>query len=411
MTLTNDQLSRAQLRPPVAPRDHRAVEPAAARALGEDPDLMVYYFPQWHADERNSRMWGEGWTEWELLRHGQPRFPGHMQPKRPLWGEIDESDPATASRTVAAALDHGITGFIVDWYWFDNAPFLNGFLDRGLLAADRIEEFRFALMWANHDWTDLYPAASSQPARMLPAPNSRYHAKTAAIHLIDTYFAHPSYYTVDGGKYFSVYDVMGFVEGLGGVEGAAQFLSWFREEARSRGAGELHLNAIVTPNVSNPARLLGELGFDSTTNYTWWHHSPNGFDTFPTTAYGRAFAAAEQTWESNHQFSIPYFPNVTMGWDPTPRTVAWDHASEHGYPFTSILADNTPENVGAATRAALLDAARSGSGVVTFNAWNEWTEGSYLEPDTDHGYQYLEAILSAREEVRRLLATQAQVAS
>jgi len=399
MTLTSDYAVFGDENREPAP----IATPAAPQSTRINPDLLVYYFPQWHNDAVNSRLWGNEWTEWDLLRRAAPRFPGHVQPKRPLWGESDESDPVVASRAVAAALDHGITGFIVDWYWFDNAPFLSGFLDRGLLAADRLPEFRFALMWANHDWPDLYPAASSHPARLLPAPNGRYHARNAAAHVIDSYLTHPSYYTVGGGKYFSIYDVAGFVDGMGGVEGARDFLLWFREEARKRGAGELHLNAIVTPQVPDPGRTLGELGFDSATNYTWWHQTPNGFDTFPTTAYERAFKYAEATWDVGHCFSIPYYPNVTMGWDPSPRTVEWDMTSELGYPFTSILVDNTPENLGIASRAALLDAARSGSGIVTLNAWNEWTEGSYLEPDEQYGFGCLEAIRDARADVARIL--------
>lgn len=379
-----------------SPSADAAVRPAKPRKPGAEPEVMAYYFPQWHADAVNSEFWGEGWTEWDVLRRAQSRFPGHLQPKRPLWGETDESDPAVASRAVGVALDHGITGFIVDWYWYDNKPFLNGFLDRGLLAADRLEQFRFALMWANHGWADLYPATHPNAANLLPAPNARHHGRTAAIHVIENYLKHPSYYSVDGGKYFSFFDVPGFVEGLGGIRDAAEFLNWFRREARQRGAGELHLNAIVTGLVPDPGRTLAELGFDSATHYTWWHHSPSGFDTFPTTPYERAFTYAQEAWRAGHRLPISYFPNVTMGWDPTPRTVAWDMSSELGYPFTSVLVDNTPEKFGEAVRAALLDARRSGSGIVTVNAWNEWTEGSYLEPDVESGLAYLEQLRDAR---------------
>jgi hypothetical protein len=40
----------------------------------------------------------------------------------------------------------------------------------------------------------------------------------------------------------------------------------------------------------------------------------------------------------------------------------------------------------------LLDERPPRTRILTINAWNEWTEGSYLEPDTINGMGYLEAI-------------------
>jgi hypothetical protein len=359
--------------------------------------VLAYYYPQWHVDQRNTAMHGAGWTEWPLVRSARPRFAGHAQPKRPLWGATDEANPAVASRAVDLALNHGIDGFLVDWYWYDNQPFLNRALDDGLLRAERAPEFRFALMWANHDWNDLFPAPSVHPARLLPAPNSRYHARCAFRHVIERYLTHPSYWRLDGAAYFSIYDVPAFVAGMGGAAAAADVLAGFRASAAAAGVGELHLNGVATFQIADPGAMATQLGFDSVTHYTWWHHPNAGFDTFPTTSYAIVHARARQVWrEFESSLPIPYLPNVTVGWDPSPRTVGWDMRGEDGYPYTSLLVDNTPDAVGAAVGEAVsLVANRAGHRVVTINAWNEWTEGSFLEPEHQYGFGYLEAVRDA----------------
>ena len=58
----------------------------------------VYYFPNWHCEERNFPKHGKNWTEWELMKHATSRFEGHDQPKIPLWGYEDEADPQVMAK-------------------------------------------------------------------------------------------------------------------------------------------------------------------------------------------------------------------------------------------------------------------------------------------------------------------------
>src|SRR5947209_5508857 len=119
--------------------------------------VASYYFGNYHpGDARNEKLKGKGWSEWELVKAARPRFPGHRQPHAPAWGYTDESDPKAMAQKIDAAADHGIDAFIFDWYWYDG-PFLENALNNGFLKASNNGRIKFALMWANHDWMDIFP--------------------------------------------------------------------------------------------------------------------------------------------------------------------------------------------------------------------------------------------------------------
>jgi hypothetical protein len=370
--------------------------------MSERIQVASYYFPDYHVDPRNEAWHGPGWTEWALVKAATPRFPGHRQPKVPLWGYLDESKAETAAKQIEAAADHGIDAFIYDWYYYENGPFLNRALEEGFLKAPNNDRLRFSLMWANHDWNNIFPFKRSARHSLLQSgrtPEPTF--EEATQRMIDRYFGHPSYWRVGGGLYVSIYELMNLIQSLGGLENTRAVLDRFRERTRRAGHGELHLNAVVwgiqnLPGekiLENPAEMVDILGFDSVTSYAWVHNVP--MESYPAVEYPEYARKAAEDWPRLcDRYKVPYFPNVCMGWDSSPRTVMSDVHADLGYPFTPILVGNKPEAFRDALRAAkdFLAEGRTKPPVLTINCWNEWTEGSYLEPDTVDGYGYLEAI-------------------
>lgn len=365
-------------------------------------EVAAYYFPNYHYDEKIQKWHGKGWNEWELLKNAKPRFEGHIQPKVPLWGYENEADPLVMAKKIDAAAKNGLSAFIFDWYWHKEGPFLDKCLEEGFLRASNNKDLKFAIMWANHDWLEIHPATRYQPypTRLTGAVSEEVFVQ-ATTHMITAYFSHPSYWKVDGKLYFSIYEMMSLIKGLGGLENTKRVLEDFRTRVREQGLGELHLNAVVwgietlpTENTfTNPNDIIAFLGIDSVTSYVWVHHM--AFDHFPDTSY----QTMRELCKGEHErlaklYPLPYLPNVTVGWDSTPRTVQSDNFDDIGYPYFPVYTDNTPKEFELALLDVreFLDQNRKCFNICTINAWNEWTEGSYLEPDTQNGMGYLEAI-------------------
>jgi hypothetical protein len=258
-------------------------------------------------------------------------------------------------------------------------------------------------MWANHNWTDIHPHKRRiAPMLRYPGKVSPATFDTVAAHVTDAYFSQPNYLKLDGRPYFSVYEIGTLVASLGSVPEARKALDRFRERGRAAGFPDLHLNAVVwgrpilpgetTP--SDPARLVDDLGFDSITSYVWVHHwNPGRVAAIPFDTVLEQYLGY---WDKSvhNRYKVPYFPNLTVGWDSSPRTVQSDVWEPHlGYPFTPVITGNTPAAVRRACeriRDRLPE--RGDPALITINAWNEWTEGSMLEPSLDFGLGYLEAI-------------------
>ncbi len=358
-------------------------------------DVAAYIWPAYTGDEDRTRIfWPDGYGEWETVKEATARFPGHEWPRKPLWGYGNEADPYVMEMQIEAAVDHGVNVFIYDWYWYDNRPFLEQCLNNGFLQAKNRSKMKFYLMWANHDvtygWDRRISQADYDTVIWQGAVNSeQFH--TIALRWLDKYFHLPEYYCIDNRPVLSIYDLQNLISGLGGVENARKELEWLDAEAKKQGFDGMHYQLVkfgtVKTNLSGfdggervfqPKELMEYLPFSSLTHYQFAHFDPMNTD------YAEVMEHVREEWaECERDFSVPYFPHVSIGWDNTPRY------SGH---INNVVKKNTPAAFEAALRDAKALADETGVNMITINSWNEWTETSYLQPDDRFGYGYLDAV-------------------
>ncbi|HDI51755.1 MAG TPA: hypothetical protein ENF45_03900, partial [Bacteroidetes bacterium] len=332
-----------------------AAEKSDSKYKDQSPGYTIsaYYWPDYHVDPRNEKWFGPGWTEWEIIKWARPRFKGHNQPRVPLWGYEDESDPKVMAKKIDAAAKYGVDVLIFDWYYYNDGSFLRAALDKGFLKADNNHKVKFALMWANHDMPDVFPAKLYQCYPnwkiLIPGGVTRETFDKMVDDIIEKYFKHPSYWLIDGCPYFSIYDLDALMKGLGGPEKTKEALADFRAKARKAGFPDVHLNVVLKGAIMPGAAVLKDqkelasgLGFQSLGSYTWAHHVP--FPDFPKTKYTYVRNKAIEHWRKTvEKFDIPYYPNVTCGWDSTPRACRTNIYVNKGYPYLPVIVGNTPE--------------------------------------------------------------------
>ena len=359
-------------------------------------DVAAYLYPAYAADDPRLRpFWPHGMGEWETVYNMQQRNPGHYWDRHPLWGYVNEADPAVMEMEIDQAADHGVNVFIFDWYWFDGRPFMETTLTNGFLKARNRDRMKFYLMWANHNVENYWDTRISKYGGeniIWKGGVDREEFEKICKRNIEMFFKQPNYYKIDGKPVFMIYEVTTFIEGIGGVDAAVDALKWFRAEVKKAGFPDLELQFTMWNQQFNYSGVdsakssqerprdsfARKMGFNSMSHYQFCHFINVDDD------YQVVLDQAYQEWDKlDEEFTIPYYPHISIGWDNSPRTGK-----------SAVIRDNTPERFEGALRKAKawVDARPKLHPLITINSWNEWTETSYLQPDDVYGYGYLDAV-------------------
>jgi glycosyltransferase involved in cell wall biosynthesis len=342
--------------------------------------LFAFHLPQFHAIPENDAWWGKGFTEWRNVCRGTPRFAGHYQPRVPRdFGFYDLSDPRVLPRQAAAAKAAGIHGFCFYYYNFNGKRLLERPIE-DLLARPQID-LPFCLIWANENWTRRWDGASNS---VLVEQSYRPEDERSLVDDLARHFRDSRYFRVAGRPLLVVYrtDV---------IPEVPEVMARLRSLFASRHGEEPWILMAESFYNRDPQKH----GFDGAVEFpphgvTEGKTLNDGLRIFDPSFSAQVFAYEDVVAAATSR-ATPDYPLI--------RTVfpSWDNdARRQGQGATVI--GSTPRKYAAWLSQAIAFAQAQpfhGERLAFINAWNEWAEGAYLEPDVHFGGAYLNATARA----------------
>lgn len=339
-----------------------------------DIKLIAYYLPQFHPIPENDKWWGKGFTEWRNVARAFPNFEGHYQPRIP--GELGYYDlrlPEVMKRQVELAKQHGISAFCFHFYWFAGKTLLEKPILQFL--EDKNLNMQFSLCWANENWSRRWDGSDDD---VLMYQKHSPEDDEAFLRHIERYFKDSRYHKVDGKPVLTVYRPSLFPEPKATVQ------RW-RRLAREMGFPDLYLIATNSFGFTD----YSEMGFDALSEFPpHMIKAANVEHTINTISLrtGKRIRHYQDVVESEinkEPTAGRCHPGITMGWDNSARKPKWGEIMHGATPdlFQKWL-DHCVSRAKQNPRSEQL---------VFINAWNEWAEGTYLEPDKRFGYGFLDA--------------------
>ncbi len=354
------------------------------------PQVLAMYLPQYHRVKENDEWWGEGFTEWTTVKKSEPLFEGHNQPRKPLDDRYyDLMDKSAMEWQAELAKKYGIDGFCIYHYWFKDGRRILEKPAENLLKWKDVP-FRFCFSWANEPWGRSWSNINT--------PNTwanKFEKKEMGIDQQDDGILLPQKYGDE--KQWE--------------EHFAYLLPFFHDKRYIR-LDDKPVFVIYRPDViyslprmlrcwQNLAKNEGLKGlYVIGTNMRYDIPGMNAsMLQLPGCMDATTVLRRKEVFGGSMTF---------REYDEMWRTLLQRKFSREGRTFLCGLVDfdNSPRNgrhgwfIQGATATKFKDyftklvqkSVRLQNEFVFLNAWNEWGESCYLEPDQKNGYAYLEAV-------------------
>jgi hypothetical protein len=341
---------------------------------------IAFYLPQFHAIPENDEWWGKGFTEWVNVKKGVPMFNGHYQPHVP--GEQGYynlvEDKSIQYKQIELAKQYNIYGFCYYYYWFKGKRLLEKPLDK--LLGDKNLDFPFCICWANETWSRRWDGQESQVLMQQVHDD-----ETDRMFIYDVLpiLKDERYIKIDNDPLLIIYRAELFPN-------LSKTVDFWRKVCLGEGLQGLKVAMVQTFGISNPAPY----GCDYAVEFPP-HNIPTAEISKQMTGLVPEFSGNIYDYKDvaaramNKPYGgYPMFRGVMLSWDNTARRGTKSNIYAGANPqeykkWIASIADYTSNMNNEYEQ------------FVFINAWNEWAEGTHLEPDQKYGMEYLEVTRDA----------------
>lgn len=346
--------------------------------------ILALYLPQFHKVRENDEWWGNGFTEWTAVRNAVPLFPGHEQPRIPQSNNYyDLLDKSTFQKQTEQIKYSGMDGLCIYHYWFKNGRQILEKPAEQLLQWTDIQ-LPYCFSWANETWartwgnfsdrnrwTSIYDKENNlENDILLEQKYGNYVDWKQHFEYLIPFFEDNRYIRIDEKPVFIFHRA-------GDIPCLENMVRYWKELAKDNGIKGLYL---VGGNVKKSQQSIFDEIFIREPNDAMRISSTNLKESIRYFDY-------DEVWKNilkrgkNKKVTLGAY----VGYDDTPR---------HGT-SGSVIVNGSPEKFEEYMTKLIQMNKRNDCRVTLVNAWNEWGEGMYLEPDERYGNAYLSALKRA----------------
>lgn len=362
--------------------------------------MMAFYLPQFHEIPENNKWWGQGFTEWTNTKATKPLYQNHKQPKEPLNDNYyNLLDKKTLQWQAKLANNYGIDGFCFYHYWFNGKLLLEKPAE--ILLENKDINTSFCFSWANEPWTRSWDGKSKEV--LIDQQYGSEEDWHKHINYLLKFFNDDRYEKIDNKPVFVIYRPRN-------IQNIDKMIAYWNKQLIANGFDGLYLIDMLTSFDNKPYELF-DASLDFEPMLTLKYYIPK------TQLFKRGYKKVirdylkkrtkkmpgflidkidyEVVWDSilkrnigNENETKKRYLGAFVSWDNTPRK------KEHGLILENFNMDIFEQGL----QAQYKKTQESGNEFLFINAWNEWAEGTYMEPDKNYEYQVLETIQKIKED-------------